>query len=229
MADSPSLAAKLTAEFIGTLTLIYIGILVLNSGQPGGLVGAALAHGLAIAVMVSATIAISGGALNPAVTLAVWIAKKIGTVDALLYMVVQLLGGVAGALLAQATLPPAGGNPILQGLPGLFPTVTVPMGIAIEAILTFFLAFVVLGTAVDGRAGGKVAGLAIGFTITMDILAAGTLTGAAMNPARWFGPAVVGHSYVNWAVWTVGPLLGAAVAGLVWVYVLFPKAEHRAA
>jgi aquaporin TIP len=202
------------AEFIGTFALIFIGVGSIHSfaNVPGGLLGIALAHGLTIAVFVSATMHISGGQLNPAVTLGVWVGGKIAFAHALGYWCAQL----AGALLAALCCVGIFGREVVQaGTPQLGPGVGFFTGVFVEIILTFFLVFVVFGTGVDER-GRKIGGLAIGLTVALDILFGGPITGASMNPARTFGPALVSGMWDNHLVYWIGPLLGGALAG--WVY-----------
>jgi aquaporin Z len=220
-----SLPQKLVAEFIGTFSLIFIGAgsicadQYLHSTNQGGLglLGIALAHGLAIGIMVSALGHISGGHFNPAITLGFWATKKMGTVESLSYWVAQLLGGVAGAYLLVAILPESAWRPVSLGTPALADGFTRTQGMLLEGILTFLLVFVVFATAADPKgAFNKIAGFAIGLTITIDILAGGPFTGAAMNPARAFGPALASHFWANHGVYWVGPLLGGLLAG--WIY-----------
>jgi len=203
------------AELIGTFALIFIGVGAINNNA--GLLGVAFGHGLTIAVMVSATAGISGGHLNPAVTLGLLVGKQIEVRKAIAYWISQLLGAVIAGFLLVTLLGTAsqsgveavaGGTPDLNGIPPA-------KGILIEAVLTFFLVFVVYGTAVDVRA-PKIGGLAIGLTVTLDILFGGPLTGAAMNPARTFGPAVAGVHWNNHLVYWIGPMLGGALAGIVY-------------
>ncbi len=213
---------KALAEFIGTLALIFIGAGSICADQltdgAVGLVGIALAHGLAIAVMVSAIGHISGGHINPAVTFGVWAAKKISTREALVYWAAQLAGGVAGAGLLCAPFDVATREAVRWGTPALAPHLSSPAaGMLVELILTFFLVFVVFGAAIDERGAFKsVAGFAIGMVITFDILAGGPVTGASMNPARWFGPALWSGLWMSHWVYTVGPLAGGLLAGLVY-------------
>jgi aquaporin TIP len=225
----------LVAEFIGTFTLIFVGVGAIAAGAAGGvdsgLVGAALAHGLAIAVMVSATAAVSGGHLNPAVTFGALVGGKIKPVAAVGYVIAQCLGGIAAAMLLYRAMPPDLLRQVNLGLPALQDVhlisggktsvfhVTPVMGVVMEAVLTFFLVFVVFGTGIDRR-GPKVGGLFIGLVIVMDILIGGPITGAAMNPARHLGPAVVSGLYDHTWVYWVGPLLGGGLAGLVYKYVM---------
>ncbi|MHB8586241.1 MAG: aquaporin [Thermoplasmatota archaeon] len=214
---------KAVAEFVGTFTLIYIGSLVLVSIPFAGrtLVDAAFAHGLAIAVMVSATMMISGGQLNPAVTLGLLIGRQITLMEAVVNWIAQLLGGIVGGYFALYSVAPASMGP---SVPALAAGVSTQTGLLVEAVLTFFLVFVVYGTGVDKRFGARIGGLAIGLTITMDILAGGAITGASMNPARWIGSLVPAGNYANAAsgavVYIVGPLVGGIVAGLIWGWFL---------
>ncbi|HUR69621.1 MAG TPA: aquaporin [Candidatus Thermoplasmatota archaeon] len=227
--DEPSWK-KGVAELVGTFTLIYVGVLVLvgGFGSKGDLVAIALAHGFAIAVMVSATMSISGGQLNPAVTTGLLIGRKITPAQAGINILMQLVGGILGGYLAKASL---GGADITGGVPdlGAFPggaAVTVGTGILIEAILTFFLVFVVFGTGVDARFGARIGGLAIGLTVALDIMAGGPLTGGAMNPARWVGAAIPAMHFNNALVYIVGPLAGAIAAGLLYTTVLEGPRPH---
>lgn len=222
--ETPSLK-KGIAELVGTFTLIYIGVLVLV--VPGGekhLVEVALAHGLAIAVMVSATMTISGGQLNPAVTIGLLAARKISPSQAGINVVMQLVGGVLGGYLALFSL---GGADITAGVPDLGAGVGVGQAILVEAVLTFFLMFVIMGTAVDPRFGARIGGLAIGLTVALDILAGGPLTGAAMNPARWVGAAIPAAHFANAIVYFVGPILGAVAAALLYNMVLLDTPRPR--
>ncbi len=199
------------AESIGTFALIFIGIGAIKAAG-SDLLAVALAHGLTIAVFVSATMNISGGHLNPAVTFGALVGGKIKAGDALLYWISQLAGATLAAWACCALFDR---DVVVKGTPQLASGVTIGPGIAVEAILTFFLVFVVYGTAIDAR-GPKIGGLAIGLTVALDILFGGPLTGAAMNPARVFGPALVAGFWSNHLVYWVGPLLGGAVAGSVY-------------
>ncbi|MBI3853696.1 MAG: MIP family channel protein [Verrucomicrobia bacterium] len=216
-----TLLKQCVAELIGTFTLIFIGVgAIYNDGSNAnvGLLGIALAHGLAIAVMVSATGAISGGHLNPAVTLGVYVGGKMDLPKAIAYWISQLVGAtVAGIMLVNllGNAAQSGAQIVAAGTPDLGANVTKMQGIMIEAVLTFFLVFVVYGTAVDARA-PKIGGLAIGLTVALDILFGGPLTGGAMNPARTFGPALASAHWNNHLVYWIGPMLGGALAGLVY-------------
>ncbi|MEP6685233.1 MAG: aquaporin [Verrucomicrobiota bacterium] len=200
------------AEFIGTFALIFVGIGAIKTAGHDVL-AVALAHGLTIMAFVCATLHISGGNLNPAVTFGLVCGGHMKWPDAIRYWIAQLLGGISAALICLSLF---GREVVITGTPQLGNGMTPAHGILVEGILTFFLVFVVHGTAVDQRAGRAVAGLAIGATITLDILFGGPLTGAAMNPARVFGPAVAANFWKEHYVYWVGPLLGGALAGLVY-------------
>ena len=223
------LGAAVVAEAVGTFLFFFVGmgavVLGTHSGDGGGgLVGVALAHGLALAVLVSALGAISGGHFNPAVTVAVRLAGRIEWSHAVMYIVAQLVGAVGAGLALRWIFPEASWSPTNIGTPALADGISVGGGIAIEAVLTVVLVLAVFGTAVDMRA-PKLGGMAIGLAVAADILMGGPLTGAAMNPARWFGPAVASGSYDNWYVWWIGPLLGAIVAAVIYRYAFEGEAQ----
>lgn len=210
------------AEFIGTFTLVFIGIGAIAMATDGsaGLLAIALAHGLALAVMISATAAVSGGHLNPAVSFGLWLAGKLPISSLIGYVIAQVLGALAATTLILVALPEQV-RAVSFGTPALADGVGIGSAIILEAVLTFFLVFTVYGTAVDRRA-PKVGGLFIGLSVTMGILVAGPLTGGALNPARHLGPALVaGGEFLGqaWLYW-VGPLLGGALAALVYRGVL---------
>jgi len=209
----------LVAEFISTFALVFVGVGAIAvdnmTGGKSGLVGIALAHGLIIAVMVSATMAISGGHVNPAVTIGAWAAGKIDTTNAIGYVIAQCLGAVVAAFLIKLAVPVDVLSAVAMGTPALGNGIAVGQGLLTEIILTFFLMFAVYGTAIDRRA-PKTGGLFIGLTITLDILVGGPISGAAMNPARHLGPALMGGPTEHiWLYW-VGPVAGAVLAALVY-------------
>lgn len=215
------LSGRAVAEFIGTLALVFVGVgSILSDRVTAGavtLVGIALAHGLTIAVMVSAFGHVSGAHFNPAVTVAALLGKKISARDALAYVGAQLAGGVAGALLLTMVFDPTTREAVDLGTPALASGVTVAQGLVFEIVATFFLVIVVFATAVDPRgAFTVVSGIPIGLVVTFDILAGGPLTGAAMNPARAFGPALVASSWTNQWIYWVAPLVGGAIAALLY-------------
>ena len=211
------------AELIGTYALVFIGVGVtcVDSLTHGGvgLVGVALAQGIAFATMVSATSHISGGHLNPAITIGALAGGKILFKTSIYYIIAQLIGAVLAALSLKAFFTPELLESVHYGAPTLGAGVGITAGFFLEALLTFFLVFAVYGTLMDER-GPKVGGLFIGLVITMDILVGGPLTGASMNPARTFGSALVSGFWENHLVYWVGPALGGFVAALVYQYVL---------
>jgi MIP family channel proteins len=217
---------KLVAEFVGTFALIFFGagsicadqyLRTSSNGQIGlGLLGIALAHGLAIAIMVTSLGHISGGHFNPAISIGFWVTRKLSTFDTVAYWIAQIAGGVVAAYLLRR-LPVEVWGPVQLGTPDLASGISRTNGMIFEAIMTFFLVFVVFATAVDERgAFDKVAGFAIGLTITMGALFGGPFTGAALNPARAFGPALAASHWNNHGVYWIGPLAGGVVAG--WLY-----------
>ena len=213
-------------EFLGPFALVFAGVGAIIQTQGEDLVAIALAHGLAIGLMISAVGHISGGAFNPAVTLGLLAAGRIDPPRAGVYIVAQLLGGVAGAAALTLVYPDLGeiGRNRLGvnlGVPVLGPDVSVTNGLVMEIILTFFLMFVIFGVVIDKRTGGRaIAGLAIGLTITMDIFAGGVVSGAVMNPARALGPAIIQGDFADHWIWWLGPIVGAVVAALLYNEVL---------
>ena len=227
MSASPTLTKKLAAEAFGTFVFVLVGAgsalgtASLGKSDPGAsLLIAALANGLGLAVAVSATMGISGGALNPAVSVGLWVGKKLGTRDLIPYVMAELGGATAAGLALVASFPSALGGSVQWGAPTLSSLISVWQGIAIEALLTFVLVFAVYGTAVDSRA-PRIGGLGIGLAVVADVLVGGSLTGAAMNPARAFGPMLAGGFFPGyWYIYAVGPLIGAIAAGLIYRYLI---------
>jgi MIP family channel proteins len=203
------------AELVGAFALTFVGVGSIMSGS--GLIGVAFAHGLVIAVMVSAVGHISGGHFNPAITFAFFITRRIAPVLAVAYWVSQFVGATIAALLLKLIYPDRVADGAKLGAPALNAQISVGSGLLVEAVLTFFLVWVVFASAADSRGTFKsIAGLAIGFTITLDVLMGGPLTGAAMNPSRAFGPQLVGNFWADGWIWYIGPLIGAAAAALAY-------------
>lgn len=215
---SPDWWKRCLAEFIATFGLTFIGAAALctdrYSGGEVGLLGVALAHGIVLAVLVTALGHVSGGHVNPAVTLGVLISGAIRPAMAALYVVAQLVGGVTAGFVLARTFSREVWEPVALGAPVLGPGVEFSTGIFIEAVLSFFLVLVFLQTAVDDRAPANVYGFAIGLVLVFDILVGGPLTGAAVNPARAFGPALAAGVWTDQLVWWIGPAAGALVAAL---------------
>ena len=227
----PSLARRLTAEALGTFGLVFIGaaVVVVNGGFPNsgiGLLGIALAHAVVLSVMVTATMTISGGHLNPAVTVGLLAARRIDPVSAAAYIATQLVAAVAAALLVRALLPGPAVKVAMVGAPVIASSVSLGQAIGIELVLTFFLVSAVFGTAVSPDA-PRVGGFGIGLVLLFDILVGGPLTGAAMNPARAFGPAAVAGVWVGQLVYWIGPIVGGLLAAVLWEYVLLPRTAPR--
>ncbi|CAH1794531.1 unnamed protein product [Owenia fusiformis] len=222
-------------ELVGVFLFVFIGTLSYSSLS---VVAIAFAHGLIFALLIAGFGHISGGHFNPAVTLGVLIAGEITPLLALGYLVSQCVGAVIGAACCRGVLSfvPEGASmtpyeAILGGAHDLAPGVDPGRGILCEMLLTTVLITTVLMTAVDSKGKNSLAPLAIGFAVTVCILAGINVTGASMNPARSFGPAVVisyykpaiwNHHYVYW----VGPLLGSGFAGLMYRFV-FASADKR--
>ena len=214
-----------TAEFIGTFALVFIGgAAIMQTKNPGvgsGLLEVALAHAIILAVLVSATMRVSGH-LNPAVTIGFLATRRIEPVMAGIYVLGQLLGAVLAGYALKGLFPEMLFNMTHGGSQSLAIDIGFGQGVVLEAIATFFLVFVVFGTAVDPAA-PKIGGLAIGLTIGADILAIGPLTGASMNPARSFGPAVASNFFEGHLVYWIGPIIGGVLAALLYNWLFLPR------
>ena len=214
------MSKKLAAEFIGTFWLVLggCGSAVLAAAFPEvgiGLLGVALAFGLTVLTMAYAIGHISGCHLNPAVTVGFLAARRIDPMMAGVYIAAQILGAIVAAYALKSLLPAQLAASTRLGGQLVSPEISAGQAIGLEAIATFFLAFVIFGTAVDPKA-PRIAGIAIGLTIAADILAIGPFTGGSMNPARSFGPAVASGIFEAQAVYWIGPLLGAVAAALLY-------------
>jgi MIP family channel proteins len=223
----------LLAEFLGTFYLCFAGIAAILSATPAvgsgaGIVGIALAHGLALSIAVSSFGGISGAHFNPAVTLGFFVTGRLPVMSVGPYIVAQLLGGTTAAFICRLIFPVEAVVQAQLGLP--LPAVWAsPVAVVIgEFVMTYLLMTSIFGTAVDARGQAvKIGGFAIGLTVAFDILAGGALTGASMNPARSFGPAlVVGNFAWHWVYW-VAPILGACAAAIVYERVLLKPVPER--
>lgn len=219
------------AEFLGTFYLCFAGIAAILSsttqvGGGAGLVGIALAHGLALSIAVSVFGGISGAHVNPAVTCGMLVTGRIAPPMAACYILSQLLGSTVAAAACKAIFTTAAVNEASLGIP--LPALWASTGtvLLVEFILTFLLLTSVFGTAVDERGKGvKIGGFGIGLTVAFDILAGGPVTGASMNPARSFGPAfVLGQWQWHWCYW-VAPIAGGCVAALLYHHVLLKESN----
>ncbi len=227
MSGSPNLSKKLAAEAVGTFVFVLVGAgsavgaeALLTPNSASLLLIAALANGIGLAVAVSATLGVSGGALNPAVAVGLWVGRKLPSREFVAYILAEMIGAVGAGLALVASFPSAMGTAVNWGSPTLSGLLSASQGIAIEALLTFVLVIVVYGTAVDPRA-PHIGGLGIGLAVVADVLVAGNLTGAAMNPARAYGPMIAAGFYPGYLyIYLVGPMLGGIVAGLVYHYLI---------
>lgn len=202
------------AEFVGTFALIFVGA---GATIYQDVVGTALAHGLVIAVMASSVGFISGAHFNPAVTLGFLVTRRIAPTLAVWYWIVQFAAGTLAALLLNWVIPNAAPGSHNLGVPSLANGTTGGGGVVIEAVLTFFLVWVIFATAADPRGAFKqIAGLAIGFTITLDILMGAGFTGAALNPARALGPELANWHWPDAWIYYVGPCCGAVIAAALY-------------
>ena len=216
-----------TAEFLATFFFIILGAgtVVVTGTITGGdldvsrLLTISLAHGIAIMLLVTATANISGGHINPAVTISMIITKNITITKGVIYIACQLAGGVAGAL-ALCWLIPDAGN---LGSHGLGSGITAFQGLGTEIILTFALVFVIFAAAVDPKGLGKLAPIAIGLTVMADHLVGIPLTGASMNPARSFGPALVSMTWDNHWIYWIGPIVGGVAAAIMYKVVFLNR------
>lgn len=211
---------KYIAEFFGTLVLVLMGCgtaVSLNCGiDTASVVGTALAFGLAVVAMAYTIGGVSGCHINPAITLGCWISKRIGGKDAIMYMVAQVLGAIAGSALlwlatSNSALVGTGANTCQAG-------VSVTGGLIAEIIFTFVFVLVVLGTTDSKKGAGNFAGLAIGLSLVLVHLVCIAYTGTSVNPARSIGPALfAGGDALNqlW-IFIVGPFAGAVLAALAW-------------
>ena len=222
----------LAAEAIGTFYLCFAGIAAILATMPpvnsgGGLVAIALAHGLALTIAVHTFGGISGAHINPAVTIAMLATGRIRLPLAALYIVAQLVGATVAAALCNMIFPPEAVQAAMLGIPLPAPWVSTTTLLLVEFILTFLLVTAVFGTAVDDRGKTvKIGAFGIGLTVAFDILAGGPITGASMNPARSFGPALIaGHWTWHWAYW-VGPVLGGVAAALLYHHFLLPAPQQ---
>lgn len=222
----------LLAEAAGTFWFVSVGagaiVADAMSGEKIGIVGIALAHGLALSVAVSSFGALSGGHLNPAVTLGLWVARKHPRERVLTYWGAQAIGALAAGVFLRIAFEhvPAALDATRLGTPALAAGLPVLTAIVIELVLTVFLLWAVFGTAVAPNA-PRIGGFGIGLTVAADILIGGPLTGAAMNPARWLGPAVAAGAFDNWFVYLAGPFVGAVIAGLTYRFGFAPDAERE--
>jgi aquaporin TIP len=220
MSAMPSLPQRFAAELVGTFIFVFVGAgsAVASSflgitGGPGLLI-AAFGNGLGLAVAISTTMSVSGGALNPAVTIGLWVGKKLPGRDVIPYIVAEVIGATFGAMLLVVVTPFAKGDTL--GAPSLSSSINPGQGLIFELAMTFFLVMAVYGTIIDERA-PRIAGLGVGLIVVCDVLVGGPFTGAAMNPARAIGPMLATLTFPSsWWIYWVGPIIGGVIAGLLY-------------
>ncbi len=214
---------KLTAEFLGTFALVFFGEgaacadQFLHGTAGIGVLGIALAHGLALAVMISAIGHVSGGHFNPAVTIGYWVTKRLNTLDVLMYWLAQIAGAIAAAFLLKAIIPDDTWRAVALGTPEFARDFPRWAGMALEAVATFFVVLLAFATTLDDRGTYRsIAGFGVGLVYALGIMVAGPFTGGALNPARAFGPALAATHWANQGVFWVGPLAGGFAAALLY-------------
>lgn len=224
-------ARKYAAELLGTFLFVFVGagsalatqyLFSANIGLTGaspdpraGLLVAAFANGIGLAVAISVTMGISGGHLNPAVTIGLLLGRKVPGKDVVPYIIAQLVGATIAGLFLIAIFPSVYGTAVNWGAPSLN-IISVAQGTTLELVMTFLLVLAVYGTIVDSRA-PKIGGFGVGLIVLADVLVGGPFTGAAMNPARAMGPMIASLTFPSyWYIYWIGPILGAGLAGVVY-------------
>jgi aquaporin NIP len=222
LTDAPSLARRVAAEALGTSALVFAGCgaIITNTEREGtlGTVGVSLVFGLVILAGIAAVGHISGAHFNPAVTTSFFLTRHLPGREAGTYIAAQLAGATAGALLLWVVWP---GKPADLG--ATVPSIAVGRAVIVEGAMSALLMLVILSVATDTRAAGAPAAIAIGATIALDALFGGPLTGASMNPARSFAPALVSGQWKDFWVYLAGPLIGAPLGAFAYQFV---RGEH---
>lgn len=217
------------AELVGTFLVVFVaaGAVVADVylthtrlADTFGPFGLIVAYGAAVAVAMLIVLPVSGGHLNPAISIAAYVSKRLSGKDAVAFVLAQLAGAVVAGLVVRGLMPKSAFQFASGGVPALGEGISVLRGAGIEAVLTFFLALAFWAVCIDRRgpraAALLIGPLTVGLAIAMGGFAGAAFTGGAMNPARWFGPAVASNHYANWLVWVAGPLLGALVGSLLY-------------
>lgn len=202
-------ASKFLAEAIATFALVFIGAgsVLANAST----LGIAFAHGLVLSVMIYATVHISGAHINPVVSIAMWATKRMKLAETMKYIIAQLVGASVAAFLLAGIY----GN-VAGSVNNLGAGISVAQGLMVEIILTFFLVFTIFATSVDKKNDSMHAPLAIGFVLVFDHIMGLALTGASMNPARTFGPALASGMWTNHFIYWIGPVIGALIAAFLY-------------
>jgi len=247
---------SLASEFLAVMLFVFMGTgsvlaTVARTGQAdgGAIVAIGFGFGLAIATMVYATANLSGGHLNPAVSIAIAVAMKMPILQAFGYIIAQVAGALVGSGLLRAVTPEVLGSRVDWGCTLLSKnqlttitwangttstyswSITQAQGVFFELIMTFILVFTVFstaGVAADAKSVGRFAPLSIGFAVFINVMAGATYTGGSLNPARSFGPCAVANKWDDHWVYWVGPISGGILAGLVYKYIFVTKDELRA-
>jgi MIP family channel proteins len=217
------------AEFIGIFAIVFIGgatLMATAGAAPGvGLVSLALAHGITYAVMITALMRISGH-FNPAVTIGFLVTRRIEPMMGALYIVAQIIGAIAATYALKVTFPAVAFAATNGGGQAVNELVTSGQALIGEVVITFFLMFAIMGTVVDQRA-PKIGGLAVGLAAAAGVLCLGPLTGASMNPARSFGPAVVTQTWSAQGIYWGGPIVGAVLAAVLYDLLFMKHTGHE--
>jgi MIP family channel proteins len=225
---------KLLAEFIGTLAIVMVSVGAICAdqyrtavGKPGlSVFGIAVAYGMAVAAIVAALGPVSGGQFNPAVTIGLWVTRRLGSIETILYWAAQLAGAAAGAFIVKAIVSDSVWEQVALGTPALAPDFTRTHAMALEGVTAFLWVLVFFATAANTNGTSRTSGLAVGITVAMCALVAYPFTGAALNPARAFGPALASHHWTNHGVYWVGPLFGGMLAGFMYDR-FFPRLQNQ--
>jgi MIP family channel proteins len=208
------------ADLVGTFALVFIGAgAVITSGFGLDLTGVALASGLVFAVMLSVTAHLEAGMLNPAIAIALWVVGQRSTTRTVVVIVAQVVGAIVAGLLLRYLVPGTAFDAAAGGTPAIASGVAIGKAIVIEAVCAFILVFVVLGALVDERRPNGMGAVAAGLAVTVAVMTFGPFTGAALNPARWFGPALASGTWADWYVWIVGPVAGGIIAAVLYATV----------
>ena len=219
----PSLERRAVAEVYGTFALVFFGCgaVIMESFPTAhyGLMGIALVHAVVYSVAITTTMAISGGHLNPAITLGLWSTRRLSAQDAFVYVASQLAGALLAAFAVKSLFPAAVAKFLLWGTPTINPSISFTTAIAFETLLTFFLMSAFMGTMI-AKSAPKVAGFGVGLTLFFAMMIGGAFTGGAMNPARAFGPAVMSGNLDSLGAYFIGPILGAVLAAQLWDKIL---------
>ena len=213
-------------EFVGTFAIVFVAAGTIVATQGADLVAVAAGYGLTVAVMVSISARISGGVFNPAVQLALWFTGTVGAFRCAVLVGVQLLAAVAAAFAVKSVSPVAAFDAVRGGAPAVAAGFAVGRAVLVEALATFFLVWVFFAAIVDERGpGAGIGGLLVGSIVAVDVLATWPMTGAAMNPARWLGPAMAAGVWTNWWVWVVGPVSGAVIGAVAYWWTFLKGTE----